>query len=100
MKLHQFNLNISSQYNGLIKKSSAISWCWFNAIGFQLRKEEPFYNINQTNTVKFLRHNVFKIKEENDLPDSSSSGDLQGTFRMPFKMFIFLSTLIYIEYLY
>ena len=90
MKLRQFNLNID-------KKSSVISWCWFNAIGFQVRKEEPFYNINQTNTVKFLRHNVFKIKEENDLPDSSSSDELQGTFRIPIEVLIFLIFNIYID---
>ena len=96
------NVSLRWSYINLIwyflfdKKSSAISWCWLNSIGFQLRKEEPFYNINQTNTVKFLRHNVFKIKDENVLPDSSSSDELQGTFRMPIKIIVFLSIYIYI----
>ena len=41
---------------------------------------------------------MFKIKEENDLPDSSSSDELQGTLRIPIKVLIFLSTLF--QYLY
>ena len=35
---------------------------------------------------------MFKIKEENDLPDSSSSDELQGKLRIPLEVLIFLST--------
>ena len=43
---------------------------------------------------------MFKIKEENDLPDSSSSDELQGKLRIPLEVLIFLSTSVIFQYLY
>ena len=46
---------------------------------FQKRKKDPFFNVNQTNTVKFLRDQVFKGKESN-ADVSFGSSELKGRF--------------------
>ena len=43
----------------------------------KIRKEDPVYEINQTNTVKFLRNQVFKIVEDTK-EGSQESGNSKG----------------------